>query len=187
MKTRTIHWVLVGMASCAAIDARALGNGSGTEGTAPAANAATAPADLAFVRKAAIGGMAEVELGKLAQRKGSSEPVRQFGAQMVQDHTKTNDELKQIASMKQIDIPQSLDPKHQNDVAHFSTLSGAAFDRAYMKDMVADHRKDIADFKRAAASAKDTDLRTFASRTLPTLESHLQMAQAGSSGAKGVK
>src|SRR5689334_12082691 len=82
-----------------------------------------------FVKEAASGGMMEVELGKLAQQKAASEKVKDFGKKMEDDHSKANDELKQLASNKGVDLPSSLNKKHQSKVDKLSKLSGAEFDR----------------------------------------------------------
>lgn len=136
-----------------------------------------AAADSTFARKAAQGGMAEVKLGQLAQDHASSDAVKKFGQRMVDDHSKANDELKDIASKKGMTLPTDLDAKDQNTYDRLSKLNGAAFDRAYMADMVKDHRTDIAEFQREANGGNDPDLKSFASKTLPTLQQHLQMAQ----------
>ncbi|HUA63964.1 MAG TPA: DUF4142 domain-containing protein [Verrucomicrobiae bacterium] len=135
-------------------------------------------ADSTFVNKAAQGGMAEVELGRLATQKASDQKVKDFGQRMVDDHTKANDELKAIAGRKGISLPTALDSKDQSTKDHLSSLSGAAFDRAYMKDMVSDHKTDIAEFQREADKGGDPDFKTFAGKTLPTLQEHLRLAQA---------
>lgn len=168
---------------------------TGTASTAPASTKAAqaagkstlASADRSFAEKAAMGGMAEVELGNLAQQKASSADVKQFASRMVQDHGKANDELKQIATSKGVALPTALDRKHKGDVDRLGKLSGADFDRAYMKHMVDDHKKDVSDFKKAAGSAKDTELKGFASKTLPTLEEHLQLAQKTHDAVKSQK
>jgi putative membrane protein len=134
-------------------------------------------ADRSFMREAAIGGMAEVTLGKLAQQKGSNAAVKQFGGQMVTDHSKANDELKSLAQQKGVPLPATLDAKHKAIEAKLSRLSGAAFDSAYAKAMVDDHKEDVAHFRTRSKNAKDGDLRSWAGKTLPTLEHHLQMAQ----------
>ncbi len=136
---------------------------------------------MSFMKKAAVGGMAEVELGQLAQQKGSSARVKEFGARMVRDHSKANQELKQLAGLKGVTLPTALDSKNQKVVAHLQKLSGVAFDRAYMSDMVADHKEDIADFQTEGQGGKDPDVKAFATKTLPTLEEHLKMAQSGTS------
>jgi len=133
--------------------------------------------DQTFVMKAARGGMAEVELGKLAEDKGSSEQVKSFGKRMADDHGKANDELQSLAKNKNITLPTSLDAKDQALKDRLSKLSGAAFDRAYMSAMLTDHRKDVNEFKRESMSAHDPDIKAFASKTLPTLEDHLKLAQ----------
>ena len=144
------------------------------------AQAAVPAADMSFMKKAAIGGMAEVELGQLAQQKGTGAQVKEFGARMVQDHSKANDELKQLASAKGVTLPTALDSKNQKVMERLQKMSGAAFDRAYMSDMVADHKEDIADFQKESQGGKDADVKAFAAKTLPTLQDHLKMAQTGS-------
>lgn len=171
----------------------AFGASAQTSATSAATSGAKAPAtaaskkanpDHSFVEKAAMGGMAEVELGNLAQQKASSEEVKQFASRMVQDHGKANDELKQIASAKSIQLPTALDKKHRADIDRLGKMSGAQFDRAYMSHMVDDHKKDIADFKKEASGGKDSELKAFASKTLPTLEEHLQLAQKTNDAVK---
>jgi len=165
------------------------------QGTAPppassmksATSASVPAADKAFVEKAAVGGLAEVSMGKMAQEKGSSDQVKQFGARMVEDHSKANDELKQVASSKGITLPTDLDAKHKAKIDKMQKLSGAQFDRAYMDDMVADHKQDVAEFKKEASSGKDSEVKSFAAKTLPTLEDHLKMAESTDAAVKGSK
>jgi putative membrane protein len=145
------------------------------------------PADKTFVQKAAIGGLAEVEMGKLAQQKAGSDQVKQFGTRMVDDHSKANDELKQVASSKGIALPSDLDAKHKGKLAKLETLSGTQFDRAYMDDMVADHKEDVSEFQKQSKSGSDADIKGFASRTLPTLQEHLTLAESTDKAVKGSK
>lgn len=133
--------------------------------------------DKKFAQKAAIGGLEEVELGKLAVQKASSDAVKQFGQRMIDDHTKANDQLKQVAEKEGINLPQSLDSKHQSKVDKLSKLSGPEFDKAYMKNMVKDHEKDVSEFKNEAQNGSDPNIKQFASTTLPTLEQHLAAAK----------
>lgn len=146
-------------------------------GNAASTNANAPRADRSFVKKAAQGGMAEVQLGQLAQQKASHEQVKQFGARMVQDHSKANDELRQIAAGKGMELPGEPSKKQRKDADKLKDKSGAEFDRSYMKHMVADHKKDIEAYEKEAREGKDAELRAFAERTLPTLREHLQMAQ----------
>lgn len=132
---------------------------------------------MAFAKEAAMGGMAEVDLGQLAASKAESADVKQFGQRMVDDHGKANDELKSWASQKKVTLPAELGAKHKAEHAKLEKLSGAAFDRAYMAAMVADHNKDVAAFMRESKTAKDPDLKAFAGKTLPTLQEHQKMAK----------
>jgi len=136
-----------------------------------------AQSDRKFVMDAAHDNTAEVELGKLAAEKGSSDAVKQFGKRMTDDHAKANAELKEFAEKKGLTLPADLDPKHRQLRDRLAKLNGADFDRAYANEMVTDHKKDVAEFKREAKSAKDPDLKAWASKTLPTLEEHLKQAQ----------
>lgn len=149
-------------------------------GLALAQNSANrlAPGDSNFANKAAEGGMAEVKLGQLAKDKASSQAVKDFGQKMIDDHTKAGDELKDIASKKGMTLPNSVSAKDQATYDRLSNLSGAAFDRAYIRDMVTDHRADVNEFRREANSGTDPDLKAFAAKTLPTLEEHLKMAES---------
>jgi putative membrane protein len=140
-------------------------------------NGGVPTSDRQFMDKAAQGGMAEVELGQLAQQNGQSQDVKDFGKRMVTDHSKANDQLKQLASQKGVSLPTSLNSKDQATKDKLSKLQGAAFDKAYMKDMVMDHKKDVAEFQKASTSAKDPELKSWAGETLPTLQSHLQEAE----------
>jgi putative membrane protein len=133
--------------------------------------------DSTFVKKAAQGAMAEVELGQLAAQKASSEEVKKFGQRMVDDHTKANEQLKQVAAEKNIDVPQQLDAKDKATKARLEKLSGEHFDSAYMKYMVNDHQKDVAEFERETKVAKDPAIKNFAEQTLPTLKDHLKEAE----------
>ena len=133
--------------------------------------------DSTFVKKAARGGLAEVELGKLATEKASSEDVKKFGQRMVDDHGKANDQLKQVASEEHITLPEGLSAKDKATKDRLEKLSGAQFDRAYMRDMVKDHRQDVAEFEHASKSAHDPAVKSFATQTLPTLQDHLKEAE----------
>ena len=104
--------------------------------------------------------------------------MKKFGQRMVDDHGKVNDDLKQLASQKNVDLPQDLNAKDKATKASLEKLSGQQFDQAYMKDMLKDHKKDIADFRRESRSAQDPDVKKFASQPLPTLEEQLKQAES---------
>lgn len=122
--------------------------------------------------------MMEVELGNMAQQKAQNERVKAFGAMMVRDHGKANSELMGIATAKGSTPPQELMPEHRQHVQMLQNKNGADLDEAYMQMMVQDHQKDIAEFEKTSNTATDTDLKGFATRTLPLLRMHLDSAQA---------
>jgi putative membrane protein len=153
------------------------------------APAAKGTADQHFVMEAAMGGMAEVELGKLATEKGTSSEVKSFGQRMVDDHGKAGDELKSLAQTKGVTLPSELDAKHKALRDRLSKLSGASFDRAYMSAMLSDHQEDVAAFRTESRTGKDADVKAWATKTLPTLNEHLKLAQEGNKavGTSGKK
>ncbi len=133
--------------------------------------------DIEFVLDAAKGGMAEVELGRLAAERAKNDEVKKFAQRMVDDHSRAGDELKSIAESKGIKLPTELEPKDQAVMNRLQKLNGAAFARAYMQAMVSDHTKDLNEFKKEANTGRDTQMKSFASSTLPTLQEHLQQAR----------
>ncbi|MFD2246555.1 DUF4142 domain-containing protein [Pontibacter ruber] len=130
-----------------------------------------------FMTKAASGGMMEVELGKIAQKQGQSKQVKDFGAMMVKDHTKANDELKALASKKNIMLPDSMGQDHMDKMKDVRDKKGAEFDEAYMDLMVSDHEEDVNMFEDASNNLEDAEAKAFASKTLTTLRMHLKQAQ----------
>lgn len=131
--------------------------------------------DKAFVHKAAIGGMFEVQSGKIASDKGMSQEVKDFGGKMVEDHGKANDELKSIASSKGIDVPSALDDKHQKMIDALNAKSGKDFDELYFSDMTKAHKMDNALFMKEASSGDDADIKAFASKTDQVIKMHISM------------
>ena len=161
---------------------------SGTTTTSTAASATTTGStggtvsnlsaeDKEFVMKAAMGGMAEVQGGQAALQKGLSADVKAFGKRMVDDHSKANDELKQLVTVKGLAMPVEVDGENKNMLQHLSTLNGKTFDKTYMDHMVQDHEKDVNEFRKASQSAKDADIKAWAAKTLPALEDHLRQAR----------
>jgi putative membrane protein len=151
---------------------------AGTAGTSSTTGTTTvSSADQEFMTKAAIGGMAEVNLGNVAAQKGTNADVKAFGNQMVTDHSKANDELKALAAQKGVTLPADVDAEQKKKADEVSAKSGKDFDKAYMADMVEDHEKDVKEFEKASKDAQDPDLKAWAAKTLPTLQHHLQMAK----------
>lgn len=140
--------------------------------------------DKEFVMKASQGGMTEVQLGKLASDKGGTSQVKDFGSQMVKDHSQANDELKSLADKKGLAVSPKLDSKDQAQVDRLSKLSGPAFDKAYVTNQVRAHESTVKLFQEEAKSGQDPDLKAFASRTLPTLQEHCSAIMNIDKGAK---
>ncbi|HEX3738224.1 MAG TPA: DUF4142 domain-containing protein [Terriglobales bacterium] len=133
--------------------------------------------DKNFMKKAALGDEAEVQLGQMAQQKSSDPAVKSFGQRMIKDHSNNDDQLKAIAASQHISLPIELDPQQKAEAARLSKLSGPQFDKAYMQAMVQEHTKDVSKFKTEAATAHDDTIKQFAAGTLPVLESHLKEAK----------
>ncbi len=172
--------------------------------------------DHEFIMKAAHGGAMEIELSQLAVSKSSNDDVKQFAQRLIDDHSKANDELKQLAQSKGVILPEShgtmsgtsdstmnsssktmshanMNAKdhqammeHQKMKEKLSKLSGAEFDKAYMSAIVKDHEKAVAMYEKVAKDSKDADVKAWATKTLPTLKEHWQMARdtAAKVGAK---
>ena len=134
--------------------------------------------DAKFAVDAANGGMAEVALGKLAQGKATNAKVKEFADMMVADHTKANDELMALAKTKNITLPDSVSADEKKAMDDLSKKSGKDFDKAYVDLMVDDHKKDVKEFEDATKDLKDADIRAFATKTLPTLRTHLEHINA---------
>lgn len=147
------------------------------------ASAAPSSTDTEFVTKAAQAGMAEVAAGKVAESHGQSAAVKAFGKRMVADHSKAGDELKQVATKSGAKLPSSPSTEQQEAGRRLEGMKGADFDRAYAEQMVKDHQEAVALFQSEASSGGDADLKSFAQKTLPTLQEHLRMAQALPEGA----
>jgi putative membrane protein len=133
--------------------------------------------DQDFLKDAAEGGLAEIKLGQLAEDKGSSDVVKSFGKRMVEDHSKANDQLNDVALHEKVKLPTELSKKNQKAYDRLSELSGDAFDRAYARAMVRDHQNDMDAFRQEAGSGQVEAIKSFASQTLPTLQEHLKMAR----------
>jgi putative membrane protein len=129
--------------------------------------------DAKFAVDAADGGLAEVELGKLAQQKATNPQLKEFGAMMVSDHSIINEKMTNIAKNKGITLPKVVGEYRQKLRKELSDKSGKDFDRAYTTAMIKDHKDDIKTFEVALKELRDTDLRTFASTNLPILKKHL--------------
>ena len=142
--------------------------------------------DREFVEKAMVGGMTEVELGKLAQQKGTSDAVKRFGQRMVDDHSKAGQELKGIAS-KVGYAPKKEPGPDQKHIKALSNKSSARFDHEYAEEMVDDHEKTVKLFRKQAEKGDNAELKQFAAKALPTFEEHLKMSRDLKNETKGKK
>ncbi len=156
-------------------------------GAAAASLASPQSGDRDFVADAASGGMAEVKLGQLAQKNGSSPAVKDFGKRMETDHSQANVQLQAAASRNKIPVPSSPNKTDEATYNRLAKLSASSFDREYAREMVKDHEKDFAAFNKEAASGQNQDIKQFASKTLPTLQDHLKMAQDMEKSVRGTK
>lgn len=151
---------------------------------APAASVATRTgaklvhADVAFMKQAAQNGHAEIEGSRLAVEKATNTQVKGFAQQMVDDHTKAAAELSALAASKDLKLPDSPSVMQKAKLKLLSSSKGDKFDRRYADDIgVKAHEDTVALFQKAATQAKDPDVKAFASKTLPTLQHHLEMAR----------
>jgi putative membrane protein len=133
--------------------------------------------DQHFMKEAAQGGQAEVTLGQMAAKQAANEDVKKFGQRMVDDHSKANKELKSLAASEGVTLPTDMDEKAKAVQQRLAKLSGAEFDRAYMEEMVKDHKKDVAEFEHEATQGHDSEVKNWAAKTVPTLKDHLDSAQ----------
>jgi putative membrane protein len=116
-------------------------------------------------------------LGNIAKQNGGSDAVKQFGDKMVNDHSKSNNELKQLAQTKGVAVPTNVTAKDKRMSKMLGAKQGSDFDKAYIHDMVKDHEEDVAEFRNEAQNGKDPDVKAWAQKTLPTLEQHLALAK----------
>lgn len=148
-------------------------------------NAKTTTSDTRFAREAESGGLAEVEMGQLAVAKATNPQVKQFGQRMIDDHMKADNELKNIASKDDISLPRGLTAHDRLIYDNLSKLSGTSFNHAYMFDMLKDHQADVNEFQMEASNGMNSDLKSFAGTTLPTLQEHLRMARETNNSLPG--
>ena len=143
--------------------------------TANAQTTSASTADKHFVTAALRGGMAEVDLGKLAAEKGASDDVKQFGQKMVTDHTQLGDQMKQVAQQIEVTPPSALSPADLALEAKLKMLSGNAFDKAYIQAMVKDHEADLADFNKEVAGGSSSVVTDAAREGKKVIQEHLNM------------
>ncbi|MCA8832394.1 DUF4142 domain-containing protein [Hymenobacter pini] len=133
--------------------------------------------DTEFMTKAASGGMLEVELGKAVVAKATTAEGKEFATSMVNDHTKANAELMALAAKKNITLPTALGDDHKKVYQDVTEETGVKMDQEYLKEMVKDHKEDVKEFTEASVRASDPEIKAFATKQVPVLQHHLEMAQ----------
>lgn len=146
-----------------------------TTNAAATGGIAVAEDDAEFATKGAVGGMAEVEFGKIALNKSTNAKIKEFANMMVNDHGKANSELKALATTKNITLPSALDEEHMKIMNDLTALTGRDFDKKYVDVMVDGHKKTLDLMEKEAKDGKDADLKAFASKTAPVVKAHLEM------------
>lgn len=144
--------------------------------------------DKKFIMTAAVGGMSEIEMARLALQKSSNDSVKQYAQKMIDDHTIAGDELKQLASMKGVSLPMDADARQLAMMAKMQRMSGMEFDMLYVKEAGVKAHQDMEKlFMKESMSGKDMDAKAFAAKTLPVVRMHLQMARAWMMNMKNMK
>ncbi len=172
-RTRRSRWLQVLLAGGSIVSVLALAGAA--EPPSDKGDKIVTGGDLAFMNDAGPGGVAEVELGRLAVERGASAEIKQFAQQMIEDHSKAGEKLKKLAQQKKVTLSPEILPQAKQTKEKLAKLSGSEFDQAYVKAMVEMHVKDVTAFEAVAKTATDADVKAFATETLPTLKHHLQM------------
>jgi putative membrane protein len=131
--------------------------------------------DESFFKKAAAAGMAEVEAGQMAQEKGASQAVKDFGAMMVKDHSAANEKLMKIAVAKNVDLPKGPGLMNKAMEKKSEMKSGDSFDKDYIKGQVKAHKDTVELLQKEIDTGKDPEAQAFAKATLPKVKAHLAM------------
>jgi putative membrane protein len=175
MNTRTL-W-----AAALSLPLMAAGATQAQQASAPAATAST-PADLSaadrkFIDKAAVGGLAEVQVAQLAEQKTENPAVKAFAEKMIADHTPNNEQLVKLAESKGVTPPTELDAMHEKQMTKLQSLSGKRFDTTYLKGQEKDHALMLKTFEAEVKNGQDPDLKQFAQTTIPVIEAHEHLAE----------
>jgi putative membrane protein len=169
------HRLIARAATCALLLAFAFATSA--QDSPPASAQPPSQTDSDFMRHAAADGMAEVRMGQMALQKSSNGEVKKLARRIVTDHTRANTELKKLADAEHVSLPAGPDEETQQNAATIGALDAAAFDRAWTAAMVGDHQKAVELFTTEAGSGSDPATQAFAKKTLPTLKTHLELAQ----------
>ena len=159
--------------------------GAGTRNSETKKDDKVSSGDRKFIEKAAGSGMFEVQVGQLATTRAKSPEVKSFASMLVDQHTKANDELTQLANAKGVELAAAPPRAMRREVEELGKKNGDAFDKSFIQDVgVKDHEKDIKEFEKASKDVKDPELKAWVTKTLPTLKEHLAQAQKIKGGGK---
>lgn len=168
------HWHRAfGSALLLSLACTAMAKADDSSGTKSSTNAA----DSAFLQHAAVDGLGEVQMGRIALDKSSDAQIRQLAQRIVEDGTRTNDQLNALTRNKQVTVPPTASSDTLKETGKLQTKNGSAFDQAWSKAVVKDHQAAVKLFTQESTQTKDPDLRQFTQATLPTLHAHLKSAQ----------
>jgi putative membrane protein len=134
--------------------------------------------DQMFVTQVAIGNNAEIQAGQLAATKATNAGVKSFGQMMATEHTQAQADLKTVAGAQGFNVSDTVDAEHVALMARLNSLSGIAFDTAYMNSQVKDHQKTLTIFQSETSSGANKNIRNYANQYLPHIQMHLQMADS---------
>lgn len=148
------------------------------DGDSAMASTSVVEDDSKFMVESASSGLMEVELARIAQQKATNPQVKEFAGTILRDHSNANEELKALASRKNVTLPTAPGEEHQGHIKDINEKTGRDFDKAYMDMMVEHHKDDVDRFEKASNDARDAELKAFAGKTLPVLRSHLEQARS---------
>ena len=149
----------------------------GKKTASPSVGGGAMKADQKFLMMAAQGNLAEIQMAQMAKQKSQSNEIQNYAQRLIEDHTKANEQVMQIATKKGLTLPKTPPANAMAMMTKMKKMSGAKFEKMYMQDMVKDHTKDVADYTNEAKHGYDDDIKAYAVSTLPTLKSHLDAAQ----------
>lgn len=134
--------------------------------------------DHQFIKKAAEDDLAEIQMAQLAQQKASDNNLKQMAQHLMNDHQQNEQQIKQVAEQQGVTLPTQPDSKDKAKYDRLSKLNGSQFDKAFIREQLRDHQKDVAMFQHASSNAKDQAVKQYAANTLPKLQQHLEMVQS---------
>jgi putative membrane protein len=136
--------------------------------------------DAGFVKKVSGACLGEVKAAEMALQKASDAKVKSFAQRIIDDHQKADKELEELASRKSWTVSKTVDEKCQKELDKLASITAQSFDRIYMEGQIRAHEEAIKAFENEAKNGQDADLKNWATKTLPTLREHLQMAKDAS-------